>query len=452
MASSKVESNNFHFTLTTTTTTTNNNNSFFSRWIASSRSSQRARSFQTYAYVGTDSSLIYRFALGPLASFLVRFCIPRWVAPNCITLIGLVIGLSSQIAILFTTCGNLSAVASEVAARDPSCAPPPFLFAYDAVALLAYQTLDNMDGKQARRTKTSSPLGLLLDHGCDALHASLGAIAASLVFQCTPWGMFAKFGATVLPFYMCTWEERHTGSFTLPIINGPTEGLLVLASLKALTAFVGPTWWTQPEPWLNNHEPRNVLVAISITSATITAIASVHRVYAEACKGSLATLVSRMADLIPMLVALAVPATYLSLLPADVQQGGVAHVPWAATTALAFAATGLCMCRLVSGLLLRHACADKPFAQTPVERAMEGGAMLSLASFVAIVLGASCIAGGDISLAWTMGATPALSILVQVFFGCCVVGYIAMVRGIITEACDVLGVKLLRIPYDAKQE
>ncbi len=29
--------------------------------------------------------------------------------------------------------------------------------------------LDNLDGKQARRTKTSSPLGLLFDHGCDAM-------------------------------------------------------------------------------------------------------------------------------------------------------------------------------------------------------------------------------------------------------------------------------------------
>lgn len=28
---------------------------------------------------------------------------------------------------------------------------------------------DNMDGKQARRTNTSSPLGLLFDHGCDAM-------------------------------------------------------------------------------------------------------------------------------------------------------------------------------------------------------------------------------------------------------------------------------------------
>jgi ethanolaminephosphotransferase len=26
-----------------------------------------------------------------------------------------------------------------------------------------------MDGKQARRTKSSSPLGMMFDHGCDAL-------------------------------------------------------------------------------------------------------------------------------------------------------------------------------------------------------------------------------------------------------------------------------------------
>jgi ethanolaminephosphotransferase len=29
--------------------------------------------------------------------------------------------------------------------------------------------LDNLDGKQARRTGTSSPLGMMFDHGCDAL-------------------------------------------------------------------------------------------------------------------------------------------------------------------------------------------------------------------------------------------------------------------------------------------
>lgn len=32
-----------------------------------------------------------------------------------------------------------------------------------------------MDGKQARRTKTSSPMGMMFDHGCDALTTFLFA-------------------------------------------------------------------------------------------------------------------------------------------------------------------------------------------------------------------------------------------------------------------------------------
>jgi ethanolaminephosphotransferase len=31
-----------------------------------------------------------------------------------------------------------------------------------------YRIFDELDGKQARKTGSSSPLGLLFDHGCDA--------------------------------------------------------------------------------------------------------------------------------------------------------------------------------------------------------------------------------------------------------------------------------------------
>ena len=37
------------------------------------------------------------------------------------------------------------------------------------LGLFVYQTLDAVDGKQARRTGSSSPLGELFDHGCDAM-------------------------------------------------------------------------------------------------------------------------------------------------------------------------------------------------------------------------------------------------------------------------------------------
>lgn len=38
-----------------------------------------------------------------------------------------------------------------------------------AVGLFIYQSLDAIDGKQARRTGTSNPLGELFDHGCDSV-------------------------------------------------------------------------------------------------------------------------------------------------------------------------------------------------------------------------------------------------------------------------------------------
>lgn len=35
--------------------------------------------------------------------------------------------------------------------------------------MFIYQSLDAIDGKQARRTGTSTPLGELFDHGCDSI-------------------------------------------------------------------------------------------------------------------------------------------------------------------------------------------------------------------------------------------------------------------------------------------
>lgn len=37
--------------------------------------------------------------------------------------------------------------------------------------MFIYQSLDAIDGKQARRTNSQSPLGELFDHGCDSVSA-----------------------------------------------------------------------------------------------------------------------------------------------------------------------------------------------------------------------------------------------------------------------------------------
>ncbi len=45
------------------------------------------------------------------------------------------------------------------------------MYFFTALGLFLYQSLDAIDGKQARRTSSSSPLGELFDHGCDSVSA-----------------------------------------------------------------------------------------------------------------------------------------------------------------------------------------------------------------------------------------------------------------------------------------
>ncbi|MCP9266269.1 CDP-alcohol phosphatidyltransferase [Dirofilaria immitis] len=52
---------------------------------------------------------------------------------------------------------------------DAKIAASSWAYFQAALGVFLFQTLDATDGKQARRTGSSSPLGELLDHGCDAM-------------------------------------------------------------------------------------------------------------------------------------------------------------------------------------------------------------------------------------------------------------------------------------------
>lgn len=47
------------------------------------------------------------------------------------------------------------------------------MYFFTALGLFIYQSLDAIDGKQARRTNSQSPLGELFDHGCDSVSAGM---------------------------------------------------------------------------------------------------------------------------------------------------------------------------------------------------------------------------------------------------------------------------------------
>ena len=46
---------------------------------------------------------------------------------------------------------------------------PSWAYVYIALGILVYQGLDDLDGIHARNLRMSSPLGLLCDHGIDAV-------------------------------------------------------------------------------------------------------------------------------------------------------------------------------------------------------------------------------------------------------------------------------------------
>lgn len=95
--------------------------------------SKNRDALRAYKYKGGDNSYIYRHCLSPWAEYCVSF-VPPSVAPNLITLAGLLFSVSSLVlTVVFNP--NL---------EDG----PRWLYLYTAGALFIYQTLDNMDGKQ----------------------------------------------------------------------------------------------------------------------------------------------------------------------------------------------------------------------------------------------------------------------------------------------------------------
>ena len=195
---------------------------------------ERFSSIRSYKYKSSDSSISYKYFMSPLCDYLVNF-FPTWLAPNVITISGFFLNL-----LYFLITGYYT--------KFKGGFIPPWACFFSAFCYLLYMILDNIDGKQARRTKSSSPLGLLFDHGTDActtffITCGLGAILAlETIYQyILLWIMI------IVPFYLNNWEEYVTGVMSLPIINGINEGTFIIVFLECLTGCIGQDYLNKKE-------------------------------------------------------------------------------------------------------------------------------------------------------------------------------------------------------------
>lgn len=110
-----------------------------------------------------------------------------------------------------------------------------------------YSTMDNIDGKQARRTGTSSGLGELFDHGIDSLNCTLASLCevAAVGYGRSHSAVFVAL-VPCLPMFFSTWETYHTHTLYLGFVNGPTEGLILACSVMFAAGYYGPIIYSYP--------------------------------------------------------------------------------------------------------------------------------------------------------------------------------------------------------------
>ncbi|KAI6214720.1 hypothetical protein M3Y94_00302000 [Aphelenchoides besseyi] len=183
-----------------------------------------------HKYSSVDSSILDELFMHKVWNWVVQLY-PYWLAPNVITFIGLIVN-----AVTVLVLSHFCYTATEEA--------PWWAYVQAAIGLFIYQTLDATDGKQARRTNSSSPLGELFDHGCDSMTQVLVTLNLCYAMQL---GLHRNFVFTtvvisVVMFYCAHWSTYCTGFLKFSRFD-VTEAQLVVIVILLLTAFFGPGIW-----------------------------------------------------------------------------------------------------------------------------------------------------------------------------------------------------------------
>lgn len=197
---------------------------------------------KNFKYVGTNDSIIYNNLVSPsLNKILDMGLIPEWIAPNLLTVMSLIFNIIGFLCVMIESGNDFSHKLSR------------FTTLVITITHFLYIFFDNLDGKQARKTKTCSSFGMLLDHGCDVFTNICVLFNVSHLCRLGNDTIFLEFLLITLylGFFSTTYEEFVLGEMHLGVFNGPDEGNFMIATGSLISFILGCDFWIYRLKYIN---------------------------------------------------------------------------------------------------------------------------------------------------------------------------------------------------------
>uniref|UniRef100_A0A8C3XS38 Ethanolaminephosphotransferase 1 n=1 Tax=Chelydra serpentina TaxID=8475 RepID=A0A8C3XS38_CHESE len=209
-------------------------------------------------YSAVDTNPLSVYVMQPLWNRIVKI-VPLWIAPNLLTLSGFLIILINYFLLSFYDWDYTASGAS------PGIVPT-WVWLFGACTTFCAYALDSVDGKHARRTQSSSPLGELFDHGLDSWATSLFILSYFSICSrdngktgISVYTMYISLSIVLLNFMFSHWEKYNTGVLFLPW--GYDLSQVTLIAMYLVTAAVGVEVWYKP--FLFGYYITDILVTLN---------------------------------------------------------------------------------------------------------------------------------------------------------------------------------------------
>uniref|UniRef100_A0A8B9PJD0 Ethanolaminephosphotransferase 1 n=1 Tax=Apteryx owenii TaxID=8824 RepID=A0A8B9PJD0_APTOW len=205
-----------------------------------------------------DTNPLSVYVMQPIWDKIIKI-VPLWIAPNVLTFSGFVMILVNYFLISFYDWDYTASGTS------PGLVPT-WVWLFSAFTTFCAYTLDSIDGKHARRTQSSSPLGELFDHGLDSWATSIFVLSFFSVCSrdngktgVSVYTMYIYLSVVLFNFMCSHWEKYNTGVLFLPWGYDLSQ---VLIAAYLLTGAVGVEVWHKP--FLFGYYITDVLVILLI--------------------------------------------------------------------------------------------------------------------------------------------------------------------------------------------